>query len=85
MGTRQLMSSFQEIADFLATGPSKEEVLRFRPSRALQRQAQKLLAKQDGGQPLSEDEECQLDELLKAELLMRLLKAKLRTRKDKPA
>jgi hypothetical protein len=71
-------SLFDEIADFIASGPTPQEILEFRPSAAVQDRARELLAKlkQD---TLSREDEQELDQYEQAELLMRLVKAKLRS------
>lgn len=70
-------SIFDEIADFLASSPAREEVLDFHPSPVLQRRASLLLAKNREG-TLSAEDRRSLDEFSHAESLMRRLKAKLR-------
>lgn len=70
-------SILEEIAAFLASGPSREEILEFRPSEAVQQRARELLDKQQA-HSLSWEEERELEQFQNAELLMRLTKAKLR-------
>ncbi|MBI1903330.1 MAG: hypothetical protein HYS13_19690 [Planctomycetia bacterium] len=70
----------REVADLFTSGPLREELLAFRPSKAVQRRARELLAKSDAGE-LTSDEERQLTQFEHVELLMRLVKARLRNRK----
>jgi hypothetical protein len=75
-------SIFHELATLLASEPSREELLKFRPSAALQRRARSLLARQ-GEARLNDQEQRELDELLHAELLMRLVKATIRAEQSR--
>jgi hypothetical protein len=74
------VSALEEIADFLASGPTPDELLRFRPSPQLQVRAQELLQKLKDG-CLSADERGELDQFEYAERLMRLTKAQIHARK----
>ena len=67
----------EEVADFLASRPTPDEILDFRPSNAAQERARELLAKSSAGElTLEEDQElAQFDQI---ERLMRLLKARVR-------
>jgi hypothetical protein len=78
--TRQVPLILEEIAEFLASTPSREQLLNYRPSEPVQRRARELLAKQ-GEEQLTKEEQQELDEFLQAEILMRLVKAKLHARK----
>ena len=78
--TQATRGIFQELADLFAACPSREQMLEFRPSKALQRRARVLLTKQ-GQERLSDDEERELDEFRQAEFFMGLLKAKLHAQK----
>ena len=71
---------FIELADLFASGPTPAQLLKYRPSKALQRRARDLLAKQ-GEEPLAEEEKLELDEFIQAELFMRLVKAKVHARR----
>ena len=71
-------SMFDEIAEFIASGPTPQEILDFRPSAAVQDRARELLAKLKQ-HSLSREDEQELDQYEQAELLMRLVKAKLRS------
>ncbi|MGH7200907.1 MAG: hypothetical protein ACREJB_09905 [Planctomycetaceae bacterium] len=68
---------WEEIAELLADDPSRDQLLAFRPSEAAQQRASQLLAKLKD-ESLTFDERRELDQFEHAELLMRLLKARLR-------
>jgi hypothetical protein len=76
---RAVPDAFQEISELFASSPTRNQVLKFRPSKALQRRARALLNKQERSN-LTEDEQTELNEMLHAETFMRLVKAKLRAR-----
>jgi hypothetical protein len=67
----------EEIADFLATCPTSDQMLKFRPSKHVQQRAQDLLRKSKEGQ-ISSEEHWELDQFEHAEMLMQLVKARLR-------
>ncbi len=69
----------REIAELFASLPSPEQILRFRPSAAIQERATELLERLKSGE-LTEEESAELDQFQHAETLMRLVKARLRTR-----
>ena len=76
---RATVGALEEIADFLASAPSKE-LLRSRPSLQVQERAQELLERlKDHG--LSIEERRELDQFENAERLMRLTKARIHARK----
>ncbi|HEV3255941.1 MAG TPA: hypothetical protein VG013_03605 [Gemmataceae bacterium] len=68
-----------EITDFLASSPSREQLLNYRPSDEVQQRARELLAKLKNGQ-LTEAENRELDQFESVEMLMQLLKIKARMR-----
>ena len=68
---------FVELANFFAASPTREQVLKFHPSAALERRASRLLEKMHDND-LSDDESRELEELKHGELLMRRIKARLR-------
>jgi hypothetical protein len=70
----------KEIADLLASCPSREELLNFRPSDQVQQRASELLQKLKDGR-ITREEQWELDQFGFAESLMRLIKARLRTPK----
>jgi hypothetical protein len=81
---RKTTSFTDELADFLASLPSREQLLNYRPSPPWQRRASKLLQKQNEG-PISLEEQQELEEFAHAERLMRLVKARLRTSQTAPS
>jgi hypothetical protein len=68
-----------EVAEFLASSPTPEQILAFRPSEPVQRRARELLARQNAGQ-LTREEERELAQFENTEILMRLVKARLRSK-----
>lgn len=66
-----------ELADFLTTRPSREELLEFHPSELVESRFAELMSKQRDAGLLAEEQE-ELDQFRQAELLLRLLKARLR-------
>ena len=68
---------FEEIATLFASAPSPQEVLDFRPSDAAIQRASELLDLNRQDQ-LDEDLRQELDQYEQAELLMRLVKARIR-------
>jgi hypothetical protein len=77
---RTTPGALEEIADFLAAGPSPEEMLAFRPSSPTQTRAEELLEKLKDG-CLSTEERAELDQFEQAERLMRLVKARIQAGK----
>jgi hypothetical protein len=75
-----ILGAFEEIADFLASGPSPEELLQFRPSLQIRARAEELLLKLKDG-CLSEDDRAELDRFEQVERLMRFVKARIRAAK----
>ena len=67
----------EELADFLAKGPSPQQLLKFRPSRIVQRRAAELLSRLKDDR-ITDEEKCELDQFVQAELLMRLVKGRIR-------
>jgi hypothetical protein len=70
----------EEIADFLATCPSREQLLDYRPSPPAQERLRKLLEKSKRGR-ISAEEQWELDQFEHAEMLMQMVKARLRPSK----
>ena len=66
-----------EVADMLATRPARDEVLAFRPSEEVETRFAELIAKQRA-EGLSDDEQEELEQFQQTEMLLRLLKARLR-------
>jgi hypothetical protein len=75
--TRSQSQLFDELATFFASAPSQQEILDYRPLESVVRRASELLElNREGrlGESLSEE----LDQFEQAELLMRLVKARIR-------
>jgi hypothetical protein len=70
----------EEIADFLATCPTPEQWLQFRPSAQTQQRVRDLLDKSKAGR-ISEEEQWGLDQFEFAESLVQLVKVRLRPRR----
>jgi len=72
--------AIEEIADFLASGPSTDDILQFRPSPQTQARAEELLDKlKDDRLPAEERAELAQFELI--ERLMRFVKARIHAAK----
>jgi hypothetical protein len=69
----------EEIADLFASAPTREEILAFRPSDIVQERARDLLDQSAAGR-LSVEDESDLEQFHIAETLMRLVKARLRSK-----
>jgi hypothetical protein len=74
---RSPTSLWDEIARLLTSGLPPTDILTYRLPRSVERRARELLAKSNAG-ALSCDEERELVQFEQAELLMRLVKARLR-------
>ena len=72
-----------EVADFFAACPSRDELLAYRPSRQAQDRYNALLTKAKNGS-LSADEEWELNQFEHIEILMQSVKARLRTHRAVP-
>jgi hypothetical protein len=72
-----------DVADFLASCPSPEELLAYRPSPQAQARCQVLLNKSKKG-VLNAEEEWELNQFEHLELLMQALKARLRRGPNSP-
>ena len=73
-----------DVAKFLASCPSREELLAYRPSPQAQERFTALLAKSKAG-PVSSDEEWELSQFEHLEMLLQSVKARLRTRRSVPS
>ena len=73
-----------DVADFLASNPSREELLAYRPSRQAQERFNALLERSKKGS-LSNEEEWELNQFEPIEMLMQAVKARLRTRRSVPS
>lgn len=76
MATTVQPQIFEEIAEFLSAFPSRDQVLAFRPSRKTQERARELLLKSDEVE-LTEEERDEMADFGRAELFVRMLKARL--------
>jgi hypothetical protein len=70
----------EEVANFLASCPSREQLLSYHPRAAVQARARELLAKSESGR-ITADEQWELDQFEHAEMLMQLVKARVRAGK----
>ena len=68
----------EEVADFLASCPSRDELLAYRPSARLVERFSDLLARSRSG-ALSADEAWELNQFEHIEMLMQAVKARLRS------
>jgi hypothetical protein len=66
-----------EISEFLASAPSQEELLKYRPSEQLQERARDLLAKLKNDR-LTAEEERELDQFEWVDSLLGLVQARIR-------
>ena len=80
--TTERASFIEEIADFIATRPSTEQILEFRPSPETQQRVRELLAKNRQAK-LSEQEQDELEQFEQGELFMQLVKARVRPAEKK--
>jgi len=71
--------AFDELADFLAAGSTPASLLEFQPSQETRARVQELIHKENDSSLLPE-EASELDDYLKLEHLMRLAKARARSR-----
>lgn len=75
LASQQLL--FDEVLEFLASTPTKEMIIDFKPSDELQARASRLLDKNRQGN-LSPDEERELDEFQRMNHFVSMLKARVR-------
>jgi hypothetical protein len=68
---------FDEVTDFLARAPGPEAIIEYRPSDALGKRVQELLAHNRDGS-LTPAEQAEMDEFLRMEHFMTMLKLKAR-------
>ncbi|MCC7452271.1 MAG: hypothetical protein IT324_33025 [Anaerolineae bacterium] len=68
-------TAYDEVFEFLTSTPSPEQIVAFRPSEATQERLRYLLD-QNRNDRLTTDERTELDEFMKIEHFMRMLKAK---------
>lgn len=77
----ELFSAYQEMVDFLASGPTPEQIIAHRPSAEFQERLADLLDKNREGE-LTEHESAELDSYEQIDDLMSLLKARARAAKN---
>ena len=68
---------FDEITDFLATAPTQEQIIAFKPSIYLTHRMQELLDKNSRDE-LTSDERNELDEFLRMNHLLKMIRLKAR-------
>jgi hypothetical protein len=79
MATTQSSTLFlDEVVELLTSGPSRDQLLNYRPSEKVQQRARELLMKLKSGEVTSDDEH-ELDQFQHLEMLLQLVKARLRT------
>jgi len=82
MTTPSASSLFDEVATLFASAPSQNSILEFRPSHATIERANRLL-ELNRANALDEASRRELDQFEQAELLMRLVKARIRASQNK--
>jgi hypothetical protein len=83
MSTAEVQATFLgDFAEFLTARPETDEILCWRPSEAAQLRLSDLLYRQNSGL-LENDEVQELNSAIQAELMLRLLKAKLQLARAK--
>jgi hypothetical protein len=70
-----------ELTDFLASSPTPQQIIAFRPSDSLQAHASELLQKNREDR-LTAQEKAEMEEFMRMEHFMTLLKAKARLKLD---
>ena len=68
---------FEEVLDFLGSAPSLEQIIAFQPSEAIQERSHYLM-EQNRHDSLTSDERAELDELLRMNHLVNMLKIRAR-------
>ena len=76
--TLQSPSLINDFADFLATKPSPREILGWRPSKSVEKRYLTLVTKRRKGK-LAPNDEQKLEAFLNSEIVLSLLKARLRS------
>jgi hypothetical protein len=71
-----------EISEFLATAPSQEELLKYRPSEELQERARDLLSRLKNAR-LTAEEERELNQFECIDSLLGLVQARIRARQKR--
>jgi len=79
--TSERFNAFDEILDFITSGPTLEQIIDFAPSEKTSKRVHYLLEAQDNG-TLSPDEKAELEEFARADHFMEMLKVRARRRLD---
>jgi hypothetical protein len=72
---------YEQVLEFLASGPSSQEIVAYRPSKAAQTRFSRLLDA-NRERPLSAQEEEELDHYVAMDRMLSLLKAKAASRME---
>ena len=76
-----MTKAYDELVDFIAAGSTPAELLRFQPSQETRDRVHELIRKEkDSG--LLPEEASEMDDYMKLEHLMRMAKARARTRRE---
>jgi hypothetical protein len=73
------MKAYEEVIDFIASGPRPVEVVNFKPSHQASERVAELIEREKMSS-LSPEEKTELDHYLEIEHIMRLAKARARQR-----
>ena len=73
----QSVALISDFADFLASSPAPHEILSWRPSKRVEDRFEELIAAQRD-RSLSDREQAELERFRETEILLQLLKARLR-------
>lgn len=73
---------FEEVGDFLASAPSREELLAFRPSEAVQDRYRNLLDR-SGQRRLTREEQYEFAQFEQIEMLLQYVKAQIHAKKKR--
>ena len=74
----QSPSLINDFADFLASGPSRNQIIDWRPSESVVERANELAQKRKE-EELASNEERELEAFLNSEIMLSLLRARLQT------
>jgi hypothetical protein len=75
--TQNIPRVLDEVCEFLASAPSREQLVKFRFSEAVQQRARELLGKLKNGR-LTDEEQKELDQIGSFEMLLGLVSARIR-------
>jgi hypothetical protein len=73
---------FEEVGDFLASAPSQQRLLAFRPSEAVQERYRELLRRSSEGS-LTREEHYEFSQFELIEMMLQYVKAQIRAHKKK--